>query len=206
WGLGSSITVTPELPGSRPTTGIPRTKRLYARSCRQVARTAIAKTTSPNAASARRTAAATLTVGYVKCWPPITISRAPLDWRCTEPAADPTASPVASRPQTPSASSSPKTNRWSRGRWLLLVAGKALKLATAIWIELSHLAGEVAQRHLTILLDERVDPRLSPQIGVFLTRVHRLIEVRPSLAPAGQQTLAVKSRHDRHICRVCPRL
>jgi hypothetical protein len=44
-------------------------------------------------------------------------------------------------------------------------AGKALELTAAIRIQLSHLPGKMAQRHVAILLDERIDPGLRPEVG-----------------------------------------
>ena len=48
----------------------------------------------------------------------------------------------------------------------LFATGEALELAAALWIELSHLPGKMAQRHVAVLLDERIDPGLRPEVGV----------------------------------------
>src|SRR4051812_7268363 len=140
------------------------------------------------------------TVGYVNRWPATMISGAPAPSRCTESIAPPTAANAAASPQAARASCRPKTTRWSRrGRSVSGRAGKAVELTAAPWIELGHLPGEVGQRHVAVLLDEGIDPRLRSQVGVCLAGVGGSVEVGPALAPAGQQPLAVKPGKDRHV-------
>src|SRR5690349_1991857 len=164
-------------------------------------------TAKPSAASASSTPAATFTTGYVNCCPAMTMLRArPASW-CTEPAAARTAAAAAVRPQAPSASCNPSTSRWSWRRCAVsLLACKALQLSASVGVELRHLAGEVAERHLPVLLDERVDARLSSQVGVVLLAIRRPVEIGLALAAPVQKALAVEPRHDGHVRRVRARL
>jgi hypothetical protein len=41
-----------------------------------------------------------------------------------------------------------------------------VELTAARWIQLGHLPGEVAQRHVAVLLYEGIDPGLRSQVGV----------------------------------------
>jgi hypothetical protein len=77
-----------------------------------------------------------------------------------------------------------------------------LQSPTALRVELSHLPREVTERHLTELIDERVDLGLGAQIGITVTRVHRPVEIGLALPRALQHTLAVQPGHDRQVGRV----
>src|SRR4051794_20396016 len=98
-------------------------------------------------------------------------------------------------------------NRWSwRGAVVSLLTCKALQLPAAFRIQLSHLAGEVAESRVAVLLDERVHTRLGSQVSVLLARVDRPVQVRLALASAGDQTLRVEPPKDRHVGGVRTRL
>src|SRR5215212_3996572 len=83
-----------------------------------------------------------------------------------------------------------------------LFACKALQLPAAIGVKARHLSREVAERGVTVLLDERVDAGLSAEIRVLLARVHRAVEVGLALTPPRDESLGVQSPKDRHVGRI----
>src|SRR5947208_12064003 len=102
----------------------------------------------------------------------MTTAPAPLLSRWTEAAAVATADAAPITPTRPSASSSPKTRRGlSRVFGVSLLACKALELAAAVRVQLRHLASEVAQRCVAVLLHQRVHAGLGPEVSVLLVRV-----------------------------------
>src|SRR3954453_17248216 len=114
---------------------------------------------------------------------------------------------AAIRPTAPSPNCSRKTVRGSRREGLLsLLPCKALKLPPAIRVEAGHLPGEVAERGVAVLLDERVDTGLRAKIGVFLARVRGRVQVGLALAPARNEPLGVQAAQDRHVGGVRARL
>src|SRR3954452_997887 len=114
---------------------------------------------------------------------------------------------AAIRPTAPSPNCTRKTVRGSRREGLLsLLPCKALKLPPAIRVEAGHLPGEVAERGVAVLLDERVDTGLRAEVGVLLARVRRRVQVGLALAPARNEPLGVQAAQDRHVGGVRARL
>src|SRR5438105_9933447 len=99
--------------------------------------------------------------------------RTATDERCTDPIAAPTAAAVASTPHAPRKAAS-RTTGWRSGRLLRmsLLTGQPLQSATALRVQLSDLTGEVRERELAELVDDRIDLGPSAQIHILLARVH----------------------------------